>query len=133
MILMALVCTALTKPLVLLIDRFSSDKSDAYTFQNEEKQVADVTTAIRRMTRSFMGDDFVREFPELDVHSTLDVVNEMSEMDAAQAPNAAQHRNATDSPPSPRPPHASSPASGNAAVSSTYFAASSDGEATASV
>ena len=37
--LQALVCTALTKPLVLLIERFSSDKSDAYTFAVEEKQV----------------------------------------------------------------------------------------------
>ncbi len=80
------------------------------------------------MTRSFMGDDFVREFPNLE---TLGVVNEMSEMEGQQASSAQPH-NSNSSPraPSPREP---SPTRGSVAVSSGYFVSSATGESTASV
>ena len=79
------------------------------------------------MTRSFMGDDFVREFPNLE---TLGVVNENSEMELQPQASSAQPSKSTSSPPSPREP---SPTRGNVAVSSGYFVSSGNGESTASV
>jgi hypothetical protein len=57
MILMALVCTALTKPLVLFVDRFFSDNIDAYSFGDLHHNISPITTTLRRASRMVYGTD----------------------------------------------------------------------------
>ena len=62
MILMALVCTALTKPLVLLVDKFSSDKRDAYSFGDLHHNISPITTSLRRASRMVYGTELPVEW-----------------------------------------------------------------------
>lgn len=69
MILMALVCTALTKPLVLLIDKLTSDKGDAYSFADLHLSISGITETLRRASRMVYGTDLPAEWtlPATDV------------------------------------------------------------------
>jgi hypothetical protein len=69
MILMALVCTALTKPLVLLIEKLSSDNGDAYSFADLHLSISGITQTLRRASRMVYGTDLPAEWtlPATDV------------------------------------------------------------------
>jgi hypothetical protein len=68
MILMALVCTALTKPLVILIDKISSNNGDAYSFTDLHLNTSGITETLRRASRMVYGKDLPAEWtlPALD-------------------------------------------------------------------
>ena len=59
---MALVCTALTKPLVLLVDKFSSDKRDAYSFGDLHHNISSITETLRRASRMVYGTEVPAEW-----------------------------------------------------------------------
>lgn len=69
MILMALACTALTKPLVLLIEKLSSDNGDAYSFADLHLSISGITQTLRRASRMVYGTDLPAEWtlPATDV------------------------------------------------------------------
>ena len=69
MILMALVCTALTKPLVILIEKLTADTSDPYSFADLQHNISPITQQLRRASRMVYGADAPAEWtlPTIDV------------------------------------------------------------------
>ena len=66
---MALVCTALTKPLVILIEKFTADTSDPYSFADLQHNISPITQQLRRASRMVYGADAPAEWtlPTIDV------------------------------------------------------------------
>ena len=87
MILMALVCTALTKPLVLLIEKFTSDTSDPYSFADLQHNISPITQTLRRASRMVYGAEAPAEWtlPTIDVA----VIQEEDGEEDQKAPAAA--------------------------------------------
>jgi hypothetical protein len=62
MILLALTFTALTKPLVLLFEKFSSDTSDVYSFADLHLAPSGITETLRRASRMVYGTNLPAEW-----------------------------------------------------------------------
>ena len=73
MILMALVCTALTKPLVILIEKFTADTSDPYSFADLQHNISPITEQLRRASRMVYGGEAPAEWtlPTIDVEMAV--------------------------------------------------------------
>lgn len=87
MILMALVCTALTKPLVLLIEKITSDTSDPYSFADLHHNISPITQTLRRASRIIYGTEAPAEWSLPTIH--VAVIPEDNEGDHKQAAAAA--------------------------------------------